>query len=90
MSEEEKNALRCLEWDMLDSKQIEIILNLIDKQQKEIEKLINEKNIYKELTKHAQDDVKIWKDLYYKKQKEIENLQGHTRVIGRVGGRTSE
>ena len=38
LSEEEKNALKCLEWDMLDSKQIKMILNLIDKQQAELEK----------------------------------------------------
>jgi len=37
MSEEEKEAIKCLEVDMLDNKQIEIILNLIKKQQEEIE-----------------------------------------------------
>lgn len=39
MSEEEKNAIKCLELDMLDTEQIDIIINLIDKQQKEIERL---------------------------------------------------
>lgn len=39
MSEEEKEAIKCLELDMLDNKQIEIILNLIEKQQKEIEEI---------------------------------------------------
>jgi hypothetical protein len=39
---------------------------LIEQQRKEIENLINEKNIYKELTKMAQQDTRIWKDMYYK------------------------
>ena len=37
MSEEIENALKCLEMDMLDNTQIELLLNYIDKLQKENE-----------------------------------------------------
>ena len=37
MSEEIENALKCLEMDMLDNTQIELLLNYIDKLQKEVE-----------------------------------------------------
>lgn len=77
MSEEEKNALKCLEWDMLDSKQIEIVLNLIDKQQKEIvllkynianlkarqEDMIHTDKIKEIIKKYAEEDVITYKEL---------------------------
>ena len=37
MSEEIENALKCLELDMLDNTQIELLLNYIERLQKELE-----------------------------------------------------
>lgn len=46
--EEIENALKCLEMDMLDNTQIELLLNYIDKLQKENEELKEELQYYKD------------------------------------------
>ncbi len=39
------------------------------------EKLINENNMYKDLTRQAQEDVKIWKDLYNKEKEKNNTIE---------------
>lgn len=57
MNKEEKEfILKCLENDMLDNNQIELLLNYIKKLEKENEML-------KDLLKQAQEDVKIWRKI---------------------------
>lgn len=52
------------------------------KQEKEQnEMLINEKNIYKDLTKQAQEDVTIWKNLYKQEKEKNKELE---KVIARL------
>ena len=59
MSEEIENALKCLEMDMLDNTQIELLLNYIDKLQKELEEkttiLMAGADKVKQLEKENQD-----------------------------------
>ena len=62
MNKKEINAIKCLEVDMLDNKQIEIILNLIKKQQKEIEELKKHKEHEQE---YQNGEVFSAKQIYY-------------------------
>ena len=64
MSEEEKQAIECLKWDMLDSEQINIILNLIDKQQKEIE----EKEMLIKILRKTKPIEEVFHDLIKEKE----------------------
>ena len=81
MSEEEKKAIKCLEVDMLDNEQIQIILNLIEKQQTEIEKLKQENKDHLEaLTEWANgeriNDIKhISKDKIREKIEELNAME---------------
>ena len=51
-----------------------------------IKRLTLENNIYKELTRQAQDDVKIWRDLYKKeKEKNKRLIQCHFKYEEMTG-----
>ena len=43
-----------------------------------------------DLYNKQKEEIKYWRDNFYKQQKEIEYLKGYTKVTGRVGGMTSE
>lgn len=93
MSEEENIAIKTLKevasdnfdtlGDDISPKMAQNILNVINNQQKEIERLDYE------LVREEQY-TDFYKDLCNKQQKEIEELKGYTKVTGRVGGMTSE
>ena len=85
LSEEEKKAIEWLEKAEYFSARLyaPIILNLINNYKKEIDREKQYTDFYKDLCNKQQKEIK-------ELQKEIEYLKGNTKVIGRVGGMTSE
>lgn len=72
MSEEIENALKCLEMDMLDNTQIELLLNYIDKLQKVIDLMADytyEHDISTTGLYEWRDNEQI-KEYFYKKAEE--------------------
>ena len=78
MNKEEKKAIEYLEnrLDILHNntqwateKNIKVVLNLVEKLQKEI--------------KHQRQQRKYWRDIFYEQQKEIEKLKFNNHIIGK-------
>lgn len=78
LSEEEKKAIEYLEnrLDILHNntqwtteKSIKIVLNLVEKLQREI--------------KHQRQQRKYWRDNFYEQQKEIEELKFNNHMVGK-------
>lgn len=74
MNEEIENALKCLEMDMLDNTQIELLLNYIDKLQEKnqvlekiIDLIIDDFQIENYFVNMTNKEVRE----YYKKRKEL-------------------
>lgn len=61
---------------------IQGILDLYKYEKEQNEMLINEKNIYKDLTKQAQEDVTIWKNLY--KQEKEKNKELSDKLVEKI------
>ncbi len=92
MTEEEKKAIECLknrleilhsntQWATENS--IKVVLNLIEKQQKEIEYLKNEKERIGKLQYDASETCFKNKEIILKQQKEIEELKKNIKEIMR-------
>jgi len=82
MQEEIKNILKCLEMDMLDNKQIEILLDYITNLQEENEysNHCNEE-LRKKITNLEYKIKRLEEELEYQKQAEIEYNEKHLKLM---------
>lgn len=70
--------------------QIKILLKLVEKQQKEIDRLDKKLEREEQYEDYYEGLCKRQQEAIEKQQKEIKELKGYTKVTGRVGGMTSE